>query len=199
MMLKFGRGRLNVGERNHLAAGSQSLREARNHRVGVRSNGGIVLKIVFHRNNIGGSPVPVKVRHQLVRGEDCRPRNVSIIGNDRRRDIPIIRGDHVLAIGQFVLQHCQRHGIDLARRYWCEPVRNNEVGVGDLCQSGRRAVAIGESKRNGEPRNADFTVAIVEVLIANIAEEFVFDQRSAERAAQKFHDAAPAPFGPEAR
>ena len=47
-----------------------------------------------------------------------------------------------------------------------QPVRNNEIGVGDLCQSGRRAVAIGEAKRNGQPRNADFTVAVVKVLIA---------------------------------
>ena len=79
------------------------------------------------------------------------------------------------------------------------PVGNDEICVGDLRQSGRSAVAIRESKGNGEPRNADFTVAIVQVLIANIAEELVFDQRSAQRAAQKLRDAAPALSGPEAR
>ncbi len=57
---------LRIGEGSHLTASIKVLGESGKVRVGVRSESGIKLIIVFGREGVFGTLVPVKIRHHLV-------------------------------------------------------------------------------------------------------------------------------------
>ena len=100
--------------------------------------------------------------------------------NDR-----IGRRDQVLAVRQLVFSMASATGSTLAGR--------NASGLGHsgrpqgpiiqfaTCSQGRRAAIIGQPERHRRARSSDLQIGNVNVLVADKGEEFVLDERAAER------------------
>ncbi len=69
---------LRMAERDHLAAGIQVLRKACHHRIGVRSNGRVMLVIILREEGMRRIRIPVQVSDRVVGKEVCCPRHFRI-------------------------------------------------------------------------------------------------------------------------
>ena len=170
---------LRIGDGRHLAAGVQMLRKSRDARIGKRSGGGIVLVVIFQRQDILRARGPIEVGDGLIGDEICRPEHRGILRKIIRRGDVVVIGDHVLPVRQLKLHQSKRDRTHL-RGGDIRP----EIFIRDFRQPFRRAVHAAQSGRHGQTRNSDFLVRIVQVLVADIAEKFVLDERPAERAAR---------------
>ncbi len=193
---------LRVAERDHLAACVEMLRKASDRGIRKRSGGRIVLVVILGRKRVSRVGVPIQIGDGLVGDEICCAGNFRVLREslDQRRirgiqgdRVGIRGGNQILPAGQLVIEKRVRNRIDVARP---EAHRRIDRSIGQAenarevvvvshgCKRRSRAI-IGESGRDGRPRDSDFVVGRVRVLIAAIKEELVFYDRQAHGAARR--------------
>src|SRR6202034_939585 len=91
-------------------------------------------------------------------------------------------GNQILAVGQLVLEQRKSHRTDLAGIDRGSALWRGEIRICDGGQAVGGPIAVGQSRRHGNPRQADLLIGSVQVLIADKAEQLVFLEGSAEGA-----------------
>src|SRR5579871_5181927 len=161
-----------------MAAGIEVLSEAGHVGVCVRRVEGIVLIVVLERDGIPRVGDPVQICDGLIGMEVSCAGNGSIKRHVLCRSNTGGRRDHVLPIGQLVVEKKESNWAD-GTGLDSIIAREAEVCVGQCRQSARAAI-IGKPGRHSKPRDADLLIANVNMLVGDEAEELVLDDRPAK-------------------
>ena len=191
--VEVGRNDLCVGDGSHLAAGIEVLSKAGHAGISVGRDAGIVLVIILQSQRVLGVDDPVEVTHRLIRQEISSAGGKSVFRKVERRSDAVVPRHQVLAVREFVLKYAQGDRINLVWTCADGSVQGRaELGVGNVGQAGRygsrgassSAVGRVEAEWNGHASNADLLIGTVNVLVAEIGEQFVLDDRRAPGSAQ---------------
>ncbi len=182
---EVGLQRLRVHDRGDLAAGVEILREARRFGVGEGRGGRVVLVVILERERVFGIDDVVDVGDGLVGDEIGSAGSESVFGEIDRWREAAGGWDQKLAVGELVVEKAVGHGIDVAGSGADDGRTVAESGKLPLTSAAMAAGLRSSVSPGGHDvaRAADFLVGVVNVLVAEEAEELIFDDGSAESAA----------------